>query len=213
MSEVKRRYDSGGRKRQAEQTRAAVLDAAQRLFLANGYAGTAIADVATAAGVSVETVYKRFRGKAGLVRALRERALAGVGPVHAEQRSDTLRGEDPHTLVRGWGMLAAEVAPLVAPILLLVRDGAVHDQDLARLRDELDDDRFSRMKDNARALHDRGHLRPGVSLEEAAEVLWTYTAPELFELLVLRRGWSAGRFGAFVADSLASALLALAPRT
>ena len=205
MPEVKRRYDSGARRRQAEQTRAAVLDAAQRLFLAHGYSATAIADVAAAAGVSVETVYKRFRGKAGLVRAIRERALAGEGPVHAEQRSDALRGEDPLTIVRGWGLLAAEVAPLVAPILLLVRDGAAHEEDLARLRDELDDDRMRRMAENAQALRD--HLRPGVSLEDAAEVLWTYTAPELFELLVLRRGWSAEKFGAFVADSLAAALL------
>jgi AcrR family transcriptional regulator len=205
MSEVKRRYDSGARRRQADRTRAAVLDAAQRLFLANGYAATAIADVAAAAGVSVETVYKRFRGKAGLVRAIRERALAGVGTVHAEQRSDALRGEDPLTIVRGWGLLAAEVAPLVAPILLLVRDGAVHEEDLAGLRDELDDDRMRRMTENARALRD--HLRPGVSVEDAAEVLWTYTAPELFELLVLRRGWTADKFGAFVSDALASALL------
>lgn len=207
MSEVKRRYESGVRRRRAEETRAAVLDAALRLFLANGYAGTAIADVAAAAGVSVETVYKRFRGKAGLVRALRERALAGAGPVHAEQRSDAWRDADPHTIVRGWGMLAAEVAPLVTPILLLVRDGAAHDEDLARLRDELDDDRLRRMTDNARALHDRGHLRRGVSLPDAAELLWTYTAPELFELLVLRRGWSAEKFGEFVADALAAALL------
>lgn len=205
MSEVKRRYDSGARRRQAEETREAVLDAAQRLFLAGGFAGTAIADVAAAAGVSVETVYKRFRGKAGLVRAIRERALAGEGPVHAEQRSDALRGEDPLTIVRGWGLLAAEVAPLVAPILLLVRDGAVHEEDLAGLRDELDDDRMRRMTENALALRD--HLRPGVSVEDAAEVLWTYTAPELFELLVLRRGWSAERFGTFVADSLTAALL------
>jgi AcrR family transcriptional regulator len=205
MSEVKRRYDSGARRRQAEVTRTAVLDAAQRLFLANGYTATAITDVAAAAGVSVETVYKRFRGKAGLVRAIRERALAGEGTVHAEQRSDALRGEDPLTIVRGWGLLAAEVAPLVAPILLLVRDGAVHDPDLAGLRDELDDDRMRRMTENARALRD--HLRRGVSVEDAAEALWTYTAPELFELLVLRRGWSAERFGAFVSDALASALL------
>jgi AcrR family transcriptional regulator len=205
MAEVKRRYDSGGRRRQAEVTRAAVLDAAQRLFLANGYSATAIADVAAAAGVSVETVYKRFRGKAGLVRAIRERALAGTGTVHAEQRSDALRGQDPLTIVRGWGLLAAEVAPLVAPILLLVRDGAAQDADLARLRDELDDDRLRRMTENARALRD--HLRPGVSVEDAADVLWAYTAPELFELLVLRRGWSAERFGAFVSDALAAALL------
>jgi hypothetical protein len=38
-------------------------------------------------------------------------------------------------------------------------------------------------------------------------VLWLCTSPELYELLVLRRGWSAARFGAFVADAIAGALL------
>ncbi len=84
--------------------------------------------------------------------SFRERALAGTGPVHAEQRSDALRDADPHTVVRGWGLLTAEVAPLVTPILLLVRDGAAHDEDLARLRDELDDDRLRRMAGAAAGL-------------------------------------------------------------
>ena len=38
-------------------------------------------------------------------------------------------------------------------------------------------------------------------------MLWTYSAPELYELLVLRRGWSRKRFGRFVADAMADALL------
>src|SRR6476660_5632900 len=83
-----RRYDSSGRLRAAERTRTRVLDMARERFLANGYAATTVAAIATAAGVSVETIYKSYGGKAGLVRLLRDAALRGSGPVPAEQRSD-----------------------------------------------------------------------------------------------------------------------------
>src|SRR3954462_952069 len=86
-----RQYDSTGRRQQAGRSRAAVLDAAQQLFLDDGYAATTLASIAAAASVSVETVYKAFGSKAGLVRAIRDRALAGEGPTHAETRSDAMR--------------------------------------------------------------------------------------------------------------------------
>ena len=38
-------------------------------------------------------------------------------------------------------------------------------------------------------------------------MLWTYSAPELYELLVLRRGWAPPRFGRFIADAMIDALL------
>ena len=42
---------------------------------------------------------------------------------------------------------------------------------------------------------------------QARDVLWTYHAPELYELLVLERGWSATRYGKFVTRALCDALL------
>ena len=41
----------------------------------------------------------------------------------------------------------------------------------------------------------------------AGEVMWTYTSPTLYELLVIRRGWSPQQFGDFIADALTAALL------
>jgi len=38
-------------------------------------------------------------------------------------------------------------------------------------------------------------------------VLWTYSAPELYELLVMRCGWNLTRYGRFLAESIAAALL------
>src|SRR6478672_7439314 len=118
-----RRYDSRRRQQQALRSRTAVLETAQQLFLTRGYAATTIAAIADTADVSVETIYKAFGGKPGLVRAIWEQGLAGAGPVPAEQRSDEMRAleTDPRKIIQNWGILTTEVAPRVAPILLLIR--------------------------------------------------------------------------------------------
>ena len=192
-----------------ERRRAAVVEAARRLFLREGFSGTTIARIAKDAGVSEETVYKAFGNKIALVRAIRDQALAGAGPVHAERRSDRMQASenDPRQIIRGWGVLTMEVAPRVAPVLLLVRDAAASDPELARLQAEMDAARLTRMTHNARTLLKGGHLRRGITLDEAADVLWTYSSPELYEMLVIRRGWAVERYGRFIADAMIAALL------
>jgi hypothetical protein len=110
-------------------------------------------------------------------------------------------------LIDTWGRFVTEVAPLAAPILLLVRAAAGTDSELAALLEEIDQARLARMTQNARVLAQRGFLREHLSVRDAAEIMWTYTAPELYDLLVVRRRWSAKRFGAFVADALKASLL------
>ena len=204
-----RRYDSARRQAAAAERRAAIVDAASRRFVRDGFSGTTIARIAADAGVSEETVYKAFGNKVALVRAIRDKALAGEGAAHAERRSDRMQAseDDPRAIVRGWGVLTMEVAPRVAPVLLLVRDAAASDAELARLQDEMDASRLTRMTHNARTLLKGGHLREGITLDAAADVLWTYSSPELYELLVIRRGWSIERYGRFIADAMIAALL------
>jgi AcrR family transcriptional regulator len=205
----KRPYDSTRRQAQARQTRDAILEVARRRFLSEGFAPTTIAAIATDVGVSVDTIYKSFGSKAGLVRGICERALAGEGPVPAEARSDALHStkRDPSAIIRGWGALTIEVSPRVAPILLLIRDAAAADPEMASLQAEMDDQRLDRMTHNARSLAKSGHLRHGVTVAHAAEVLWTYSSPQLYELLVLIRGWPLERYGAFLGDAMIAALL------
>jgi AcrR family transcriptional regulator len=204
-----RRYDASRRRAQAERTRALVLETAQRLFLAHGYGTTTIGAIAREAGVSVETIYKAFGNKSGLVRAIHERALAGEGAVPTSQRSDEMRAreKDPRRVIRNWGTFATQVMPRVAPILLLVRSAAVTAPELTALWDELEDQRLRRMADNARYFVDGGHLREGQTLEEARDVLWAYTSPELYERLVLRQRWPLERYGQFVSEGIIAALL------
>ena len=135
----RRRYDATSRRARALHKQRAIVDAAERLFLRDGFQATTIPAVAAEAGVSQETIYKTFGSKTGLVRAIRERGLAGEGPVHAERRSNALQKEerDPRRVIEGWGQLTTEVAPKVMPILLLVAAGATTDAEMARLRQEL----------------------------------------------------------------------------
>jgi len=48
---------------------------------------------------------------------------------------------------------------------------------------------------------------PEVGLEQVRDVLFAYSSPELYELLVLRQGWSTDDYSRFVADGIAAAVL------
>ncbi|MEP6696754.1 MAG: TetR/AcrR family transcriptional regulator [Pseudonocardiales bacterium] len=210
MESVKRRhYDASRRREQARLTREAIIAAARSRFLDDGYATTTIAVIATDAGASADTIYKSFGGKAGLLRAMCEDALTGAGPVPAERRSDVMQAaeSDPVRMLRGLGMLTTEVSPRIAPLLLLLSAAAETDAALAQLRADFDAARLARMTQVARKLTGKTQLRPGLSIRTAAEILWAYSSPELYGLLVVGRGWSAARFGTFVGEALVDALL------
>ncbi|HYF24663.1 MAG TPA: TetR/AcrR family transcriptional regulator [Baekduia sp.] len=61
--------------RRRARTRAAILDAAERLFVSEGYGGARIEAIAEAADVAVGSIYAHFGSKDGLWSALAERAL------------------------------------------------------------------------------------------------------------------------------------------
>src|SRR5215469_11161888 len=188
---ARRRYDSSGRQERARQTRDQIVDIARELFLSGGYGDTTVAAIAARARVSVETIYKSFGGKPGLVRAIIEKGLAGEGPVHAEQRSDHIRNTepDPRRILAAAGAFTAEIAPRVAPI---------GDPEIAATLEEISAARHERMTVNARGLAKAGHLRPGITVEQAADIAWAYSSPELYELLVTRRGWTPEQYGQFI---------------
>ena len=211
MTDVKprRRYDSSGRQAQTRRNRAVILDAAQRQFLEGGYAATTVAAVAAEAGVSVETIYKAFGGKSGLVRGIYDRGLACPAPVPAYRRADEVRERetDPRAIMRSWGTIASEVSAVVSPVARLVRAAAAADPDMAALLQDHNDRREARARHHARFLKRRGYLRQDVSLAQATDIIWTCTSDELYDLLVAQRGWSPARFARFLADFMITALL------
>lgn len=206
----KRPYDARRRQENAEDSRRLVMARARELFLAQGFGATTVAQIARAAGVSPESVYKNFGGKPGLVRAIQQQGLLGSGGLPAEQRSDLAQSTATNaaSLMDQFGRFTTEVGPLEAPILLLIRDAAATgDTDMADILRETDDARHRRMLTNARQIESRGFLRPGLSALEAADIMFACTNPDLYESLVIKRGWSAQKYGTFIASTLKANLL------
>ena len=106
-----------------------------------------------------------------------------------------------------YGRLLADVNPRLAPLVRVMREAAPGDPEIGAALEQLYSDRLDGMAEFAALLADREALRPGVSRRQARDVLWTLNSPEMFELLVAQRGWSARRYGRWVADQLAAALL------
>ncbi|AZG47749.1 HTH-type transcriptional regulator TtgR [Gordonia insulae] len=78
-----RAYNSELRAQRARESRAVVLAAAIEMFCGRGWVATTMADVASAAGVSRQTVYQQFPNKLALLDACIDHALTGGegGPV------------------------------------------------------------------------------------------------------------------------------------
>ena len=203
----RRRYDASGRRARAAERRDAVVSAARQRFLAEGFAATTVAAVAADAGVSVESVYKWFGSKAGLLDAVWNRSLAGSGPTHAESRSDagSRAATDGQTIIRNWARLAAEVGAVADPVHRLVESAAHADPEVAQLHAQIERERATRMDHNASYLVDGGFLRDDVTPAQARDVLLVYTT--LYHPLVTEAGWTPEQFSAFVERGLTAHLL------
>src|SRR5262245_62150689 len=91
---------------QKEETRVRLLEAAQRLLLERGFHGVGLEDIAAAAGVSRQAVYKsHFASKAELLLAL-------VQHTHVSMNLDELVEPVRHTTT-GPAMLTATIAAIV----------------------------------------------------------------------------------------------------
>ena len=51
-----------------------------------------------------------------------------------------------------------------------------------------------------------GSLRDGMTVDDAAAIVWTLTSPEVNQLLRDVRGWSAQRYVNWIADTLTCTL-------
>lgn len=207
----RRAYDASRRREQARQNRVAILEAARARFLDLGYGGTTMGAVASDAGVSVETVYKAFANKAGLVKAVFDVAIVGDDePVPLMEREFVQRNRaepDPRRKLETYGEHLAVTIPRAGPVQLVVRAAAGTDVGAAEVWAQLQQERLTGMSAFALHLDEAGYLRDGVSRAEARDVLWTHNSVELWDLLVNQRRWSNARYGRWIGAQLIAALL------
>jgi AcrR family transcriptional regulator len=127
--------ESGSRRaRQAAQTRRDILNAARRLFAEKGYAATSVAEVAAAAGASVQTIYDSVGSKAQLVSGLNDLIdeEGGVAALAARIPSET----DPRALVEIAVSITHNICKRCGDIIGAVYGAANVEPALAAVRDE-----------------------------------------------------------------------------
>ena len=55
-------------------------------------------------------------------------------------------------------------------------------------------------------MHQEGILKPGLSQEEATDLLWSITSLRMWEDLVLERGWTVAQYERLIGQLLRDAL-------
>jgi AcrR family transcriptional regulator len=209
---VKRRaYESPRRREQAAETRRRILDAAERLFVRDGYSATSIAAIASEAGVSQKTVYLAFETKANLLRTLwnvRLRGDEGEAPVGERAWfTAVLEEPDPNQAIRLLAAGAGAARRRMGPTLRVIRDAAPADPEIGALWDRMQSEFHDNQRTVVEALAKRKALRAGLEVDRAADILWTLNNPTVYLLLVDGRDWASEEYEAWLADALIEQLL------
>ena len=210
--EVKRRsYDSAARQTQSERTRQRILDSAAELMVERGYRATTVTAIAGRTGVHVDTVYELVGRKPVLLRELIEQALSGTeGTVVAEERDyvRAIRAEsDPAQKLEIYAHAVRKIQARMAPLFLALRDASATEPEAKQVWAEISDRRAANMRKLVRDLKAAGGLRAGLSIEEAADVIWATNSSEFYVLLTVERGWPPERYERWLADSWCRLLL------
>lgn len=213
---VKRRsYDSTRRRAQAAETRVAIVHAARDLFIEHGYGHTTMADVARAAGVSVETVHKSVGTKAVLLHRAWDITVGGDDQdIVFHERPEVLAIRSEPDLARRLmrhADFSTQTARRIAPFQLMVQSAAGADPAAAAMLDEMGRQRLAGLTVMAAEAAKTGQL--AVPEDECRDILWSMTDGMLWHRLVQERGWSNERFAGWLGRVWVDRLVANPPRS
>ncbi len=168
----------------AAQLPALLLDAAEALFLAQGYGATSVEEIATRVGATKRTIYAKFGDKEGLFSAVAKRVV--------QRRRAWLSGEFTGATVRerlvnfGTRLIALALAPDVLALHRVMVAEAHRFPELAALVDAL----------AARGARRRlGEIIAGEVAAGSLEVADPVLAADLLAGMIVHRAVSAGLLG------------------
>jgi len=213
---TKRRYDSSRRHAQAAATRRDILDAAETLFVRDGYGATPVSAIAREARVALKTVYVAFETKSGLLRSLWNARLRGgedeppitEHPWYREVLDETRPARQLALNAR----ISRAGKERIAPLSEVIRSAAPLDPDIGALWQRIGTEYRALQRAVVQSVADKGALRAGLELERAADILWTINHPNTWQILVVERGWTPEEYERWSVDAACAELLAKPPR-
>ncbi len=198
--------DRPSRAEKTRLTRRRIVAAAAKAFLDQGYGATTLDQVAV-----LQTVYFHFGNKATLLKeALDVAAVGDDEPVALLDRpwlEELATEPDPVRVIELWTNGGREIMGRVAPLLAVVRGTVGTDPDLAAQWGVNEGQRRVAFRALAGLLADRAALRPGLTVEDAADLAFLITSAENYIVATGTLGWSPERWQSTTATLLARELL------
>ncbi len=176
-----------------------ILDAARRGFADVGYTATTLREIASEAGVAVQTVYAVFGSKANILRALRESVV--TDPAASEAYAAALAATD---LDEALGSFARSIRlrwEAGHDIVLINVNAAAADSEL---RAEVAAANAMRRGGIARLARRLGELESGLDTRRVEALLDALTLASVYEQLVTNHGWPSDDYESWLTGALRS---------
>ncbi len=202
---VHRKYHSPSRTRQALETRKAIISAAENLICTKGYLKATITAIAHEAGVSTQTVYAVFGSKCGILVELFEEFMKTDNVKFAHEQA--MQAADPMLALRFTAAFLREVFSMGSPLFAILIGSTAVSPDLAKLMREKKQERRSIQASFMAKLYEQGHIKPELDFEKALDIFWYLSSYESYRSFVEERGWTYAEYEAWMAQSMAGALL------
>jgi TetR/AcrR family transcriptional regulator, regulator of autoinduction and epiphytic fitness len=189
-----------------------MLDAAETLFIRDGYAATTMTAIAEAADVAIQTVYAVFGTKRAILTQ-----LLGVRIVGDDQQTPLRDREDwqaiereaePRRQIALLAAISTRIGNRIAALLEVMAAAAGSDPEIAVAYQQQQQARYHDQRRLAQSLARRGALRAGLSETRATDIIWTLANASTHSMLIGGRGWPADEYERWLGQLLASTLLA-----
>jgi len=202
-----RAYDNSSRAEAALATRRRIIEAARDMLLRDGYHAMSVSALASTAGVSAQTVYNAVGGKAAVVKAVYDVLLVGDdAPVAMQDRPEfraMSAAPDRESFVRAYAALCATIYERVGPLLgVLLAQGPGGDAGLQEFVATIDRERRVGNTNALNALDATHGIPPHLDRERFIDIVWTVTAPEIYDRFVRRCGWTHTMYAAWLAEAV-----------
>ena len=200
-----RPLDRPRREEYPDQTRAAVIAAARRLFAENGFFQTKVEQIAKLSRVSPATVYAQCGGKHGLLRSLMDSWTQA--PIVAEAQRASLAATDAVLVMQVLGAAYLQIIKQWGDVVQVVIDVAPHDDGSGAVLATAQRRHNRSLTAICRHLEDIGALRDDVDARLASRIITYYYGID--GLLRTRDvfGWSLERSNEWLLARASAAVL------
>lgn len=186
-----------------------MLRAAIEVFAQEGYVGARMTDIASRAGVAVQTVYFVFHTKPELLQACFDYAVLGPDRLVPPEQPPFQQIPKARSGRAALGAFVAGNTEILVRVATTdeVARAALHEPEAVTVVETSERRRREGYRELLTTIAERFPFRPGLELDEATDILLMYGSSATY-LAMIRAGWIRERFEEWLTDTLARTLLA-----